>query len=298
MVKLRDLQTIAARELSGALPTREINTVFSLLAEYHLGWNRTEQLLKSDENLIPEIAENILNNISEIKSGRPVQHITGIGWFLDMPFKVNSDVLIPRPETEELVIHASKSVSQVTNPIILDICSGSGCIAISLKKLIPGSTVRAIEVSENAMAIARQNERDLLSPDSDQIHWINADALVVPLLKGDEDLVISNPPYIPANELEMLPENVRNFEPHFALFSPTDDPLLFYRVISKSFAAMAKIGAQLWFECHEDYSQQLAELLITLNLKEVKILNDMQKKPRMVMGKKLDIIEAFDNKSC
>jgi release factor glutamine methyltransferase len=279
-VNIREISTQAKSAWSGLLPDREVDAVLSLLFEFRLGWNRTQQIIRREDLLDPDTISFLNEDIQQICKGRPVQHITGIGWFMDMPFIVSGDVLIPRPETEELVLAASASLSKIKQLVILDLCTGSGCIAIALKKMYPESHIRAVDVSEKALQIAKENEAHLLGGRS--IEWKRLDILESECIQGDEDLVISNPPYIPLNELDALDKNVRDYEPHIALFTPSNDPLQFYRVIGDSFAKIGKPGASLWFECHEDYSHHVAEYLKTLGLQAVEIHCDMQNKPRMV----------------
>jgi release factor glutamine methyltransferase len=283
-VNIREISTQAKSEWSGLLPDREVDAVLSLLFEFRLGWNRTQQIIRREDMLDPDMIDILNEDIQQIRKGRPVQHITGIGWFMDMPFKVSGDVLIPRPETEELVLASSASLSKVKEPVILDLCTGSGCIAISIKKIHPESHIRAVDVSEKALQIAKENEAHLLGGPS--IEWKRLDVLESACIQGDEDLVISNPPYIPLNESDALDKNVRDYEPHIALFTPSNDPLQFYRVIGDAFAKVGKPGASLWFECHEDYSHSVADYLKTLGLQAVEIHCDMQKKPRMVWALK------------
>lgn len=281
-MNLRELKSSAKIKLSGTTTDREAETIIFTLVEHRLGLNRTQQLLQDDVVIDTDTVNLLLSDVESVAQGKPVQYITGIGWFMDMPFSVNADVLIPRPETEELVLAARDAISNITAPVILDLCTGSGCIAISLKRLLPQSRVKGVDVSVAALQLAAKNGEKLLSPNA--VEWIAGDVLLQSFITGEEDLVISNPPYIPLSEEDTLPQNVREFEPHLALFTPTHDPLLFYRVIGEQFNRHAKSSARLWFECHEIYAEGVILLLQSLGLTEVRLHKDMQQKDRMVQA--------------
>jgi release factor glutamine methyltransferase len=212
---------------------------------------------------------------ARLMSATPVQYITGYAWFMGERFKVNEDVLIPRPETEELVAWVNTSVANM-NPRILDVGTGSGCIPVMLKKLIPNATLLAVDLSEDALTIARENARIHQA----EISFHQADFLderVWPLLP-DMDIIVSNPPYIPMSNKDKMEKNVVDHEPHLALFVSDEDPLKFYRSIITFARQKLKPGGMIFFETHYNLAQQVADLGGT----HAEIRKDLSGKERMV----------------
>jgi release factor glutamine methyltransferase len=195
---------------------------------------------------------------------------------------VNSNVLIPRPETEELVDLIIKE--NPTAQRIVDICTGSGCIAISLKKNLPNASVWATDFIDGALGVANQNAKAL---EADVI-IIKHDALSEDYtdLPNDCDVIVSNPPYVKENEKESLEPHVLNHEPHTALFVPTDDALLFYRHIGTAVLGKLRSGGTLYFECHTDHATEVANLLLALGYKSCKIVKDMFGRERIAQAVK------------
>jgi release factor glutamine methyltransferase len=214
---------------------------------------------------------------------KPVQYVLGEAWFYNMKLKVNEQVLIPRPETEELVqlVLTHVAANQVAAPTILDIGTGSGCIAIALMKNIPAAIVTAIDVSGEALLVAKENAID----QDTTIQFFQTDFLneaqwpVLPTF----DIIISNPPYIPINEKEKLDINVTAFEPHHALFVPDNAPLLFYEKIATFGKTHLNPGGKIFMETHEDYAQETADLFSPF-YSEVAIKKDIFGKERMVVA--------------
>lgn len=213
----------------------------------------------------------------------PVQYILGQADFYGLKFKVSSDVLIPRPETEELVywiLETNKSVE----PTILDIGTGSGCIPITLKKKLPKAIVSGLDVSEKALTIARANEvlNEVV------LFFIQLDILQ----KSDwedlpnYDIIISNPPYIPHSEAALMPTWVKDYEPSLALFVEHPDPLLFYRVIADFAAIHLRPSGYLFFETNEFNAPEVARLLEEKAFQEIVIQKDMSGKERMIRARK------------
>jgi release factor glutamine methyltransferase len=209
-----------------------------------------------------------------------VQYVLGEAWFYKMKLLVNEAVLIPRPETEELVQLIIDAVAPKNDPLlILDIGTGSGCIAIALKKHLPATKIYAIDNSADALAIARINT----SEQKEQIHFVQADFLAVdswsalPLF----DIIVSNPPYIPINEKKDLSRNVKDYEPHAALFTPENEPLLFYQHIAEFGKQRLQAGGRIYLEVHEAYAHDTAALF--RNYSKVEIKKDLQGKQRMLI---------------
>ena len=212
---------------------------------------------------------------------KPIQYVLGEAWFYNMKLKVNEHVLIPRPETEELVQLVLNEGKHIKMPGVLDIGTGSGCIAIALKKDMPQAIVTAIDVSKEALLVAKENA----TSQQCSIQFLQVDFLdesqwaTLPMF----DIIISNPPYIPITEKEKMDKNVTLFEPHKALFVPDDSPLLFYKKITSFAGEHLNPNGKIFIETHEDFANQTAELFLQ-QFKDVKIQKDIFGKERMVIA--------------
>lgn len=219
----------------------------------------------------------------ELASGRPLQYVIGKAEFCGEEFAVREGVLIPRPETEELVMWTRDESKHFPKPRILDLCTGSGCIAISLKKLTPSAEVTAIDLSEEALAIAQENAEHL----NTEIRFIHDDVLHgCKKIKGETfDIIVSNPPYIPQSERAAMHINVTEYEPAMALFVEDDDPLIFYREIARAAKQLLKKEGVLLFEIHECLAEKTLQMLekegYTATLR-----HDFLSKPRMICCRK------------
>lgn len=232
-----------------------------------------------EPNEIIEI-EGIEKCAEELASGRPVQYVIGKAEFCGYDFTVREGVLIPRPETEELVMWAIEKAEDIQNPHILDVCTGSGCIAIALKKRIPTASLTAIELSDEALTIARENSEQLQA----EVEFLKDDALRgMPSVGGRKfDIVVSNPPYIPQTEIAAMRINVTQYEPHMALFVADDDPLIFYREIARTSRALLSPRGRLLFEIHETLAEQTIAMLATEGYTNIELRKDFRDKPRMI----------------
>lgn len=220
------------------------------------------------------------SKVDELAKGRPVQYVIGHQEFCGLDIEVGEGVLIPRPETEELVAWAAEKASEFNQTRILDICTGSGCIALALAHQIKDAKVTAIDISEEALAIARHNEERLQCG----VEFMQDDALAhLPKLANREfDIVVSNPPYIPISERESMHINVTGYEPEIALFVDDDDPLIFYREIARSAKELLSPKGYLLFEVHETLAQETAEMLHNLGYCQIELRHDCFDKPRMI----------------
>lgn len=220
----------------------------------------------------------------ELAAGRPVQYVIGEADFCGLRFAVGEGVLIPRPETEELVMKAAERAEEFACPRILDVCTGSGCIAVALGRRIPRAEIAALDISDAALAIARENGRRL----GVDVEWIGDDALggMTRLAGRRFDVVVSNPPYIPRSEMASMHRNVTGYEPHEALFVDDSDPLVFYRAIARAACAMLSDGGSLLFEVHELLAEKTAEAVGAEGFADVRIEKDCFGKQRMVCGRK------------
>ena len=224
------------------------------------------------------IIEELDNTIEELKSWRPVQYIIGYADFYDMEFEVGEGVLIPRPETEELVEWiASESRPEAT---ILDVGTGSGCIAIALNRAIKESRICAIDISSKALDIARRNGNKY----APEVQFVEGDALgeFDKLFGAKFDVVVSNPPYIPESDMELMRKNVLDYEPNNALFVPDSDPLLFYRAIAQTSKRLLKKEGKLYFEIYESLAKEMIAMLEIEGYSDIILREDFRGKPRMI----------------
>jgi release factor glutamine methyltransferase len=220
-----------------------------------------------------------------LQNQEPFQYILGETYFYDLVIRCDERALIPRPETEELVEWICNSVDNNEKLEVLDVCTGSGCIALALKSILKSSNVSATDISPEAIALAKKNSM-LLSLD---VHFIQDNALVDDediFTKNSYDLIVSNPPYIPMKEMEIMEKNVLDFEPNLALFVADETPLIFYKAIAEKAFRLLKPNAWLFFELHESFAEKTKELVIALGFDEVEIKLDLQGKSRMLKAKK------------
>ena len=264
--------TSAAEPLYGGSEARQIAR---MILEARTGTTLTQLAVEPDAAVAFDDMESVA---AEIAAGRPVQYVLGEAEFCGMMFSVGEGVLIPRPETEELVAH----VAEARPRSVLDICTGSGCIAVSLARMLPATEVWAVDLSAEALAYARRNAARL---DAD-VRFVQADALAIPDFGRRFDAVVSNPPYIPNSERESMRLNVTGYEPAMALFVDDSDPLLFYRAIARQSGSLLAAGGALWFEVHEMFADDVARLLERECFEDVVICRDINDKPRIVCGRK------------
>lgn len=258
----------------------EAETMAEWVLEHYTGLNRTSIKMHGNKPVTIHEKEKIMHASGELMQYRPVQYVLEEAWFRKMRFYVNESVLIPRPETEELVEWAVALYKDTLKKITaLDIGTGSGCIAISLAKALTKAAATAIDVSEGALAVAQKNARDLhASIDLRQIDFLaesNWPAL------GMYDLIISNPPYIPIREKEKLDKHVTEWEPGTALFVPNDDALLFYRKIALFGKTHLLSNGNILFECHQDFAKDTLQMLRDMGY-TVELEKDIFENERMI----------------
>ncbi len=242
---------------------------------------RSDIIKNPDKKIKPASAALIKNALQQLLQQKPVQYVLQEAWFYNLKLKVNEHVLIPRPETEELVEQLIKDrKSKITDPAILDIGTGSGCIPIAIKKNLPASIITGIDVSENALVIAKENAAlhnayiSFLNMDFlNEANWVS-----LPLF----DIIISNPPYIPVKEKEKLSATVKLYEPQLALFVPNDSPLIFYKKIADFGKTNLRPLGKIYLETHEDYAGEVAALF-RKNYETVMVKKDIYGKERMVL---------------
>ena len=210
--------------------------------------------------------------IGELTAGRPLQYVLGHTEFYGLDFQVREGVLIPRPETEELVRWIAESPAP-DNPAVLDVGTGSGCIAVTLARLIPESRITAVDISEKALSIARENARRLDA----KVDFRQGDALgeLFPGQREQFDLIVSNPPYIPRSEKASIRVNVTGYEPAEALFVEDGDPLIFYRAIARNARRLLRPGGRLYFEIHENFADETLRMLTREGFPDTAVRRDL-----------------------
>ena len=266
--------------LSDLYPEQELLSISRLLISKVTGFSFTEILLNKNTIFSLYQRQLIDNYLTELRKHRPIQFVLGETEFCELTFDVNEAVLIPRPETEELVEWiVRKEPSEVK---ILDLGTGSGCIPIALKKLMPQASVSACDLSLDALKVAHSNAvKNGVVVDFFQLDILNE----IPN-DGLYDCLVSNPPYIPIREKAEIAVGVKDFEPEMALFVPDDDPLLFYRSIALMGHKVLREGGRVYLETHRDYALYVLKLYEKLNYTDVEIKKDIAGNDRMVRAVK------------
>lgn len=239
-------------------------------------------VIKNPDFILPTNQYEILNAcLIDLLQHKPVQYVLGEAWFYKLKFKVDKNVLIPRPETEELVNEVFDFIRADSSKKIIDIGTGSGCIPISIKKEMPETTLTAIDIDENAISIAKENA----STHQTEINFVQIDFLDTSNWNQFEtfDIIISNPPYIPNAEKESMDKNVTTYEPHLALFVPDEQPLLFYEAISLFSKTHLAENGKIFMEVHENLAKEIAELFRQYQF-QTEIKKDIFEKERMVLA--------------
>lgn len=279
---ISNLKSNFIHALSGIYPLEEIESFFNILAQEFLNLSRIQIALDRVQFVSAEKVEKIKTATERLKMYEPIQYIVGDTEFFGLTFKVNPSTLIPRPETEELVQYIIDDVSELKNNSnhveLLDIGTGSGCIAISLAKNLQNSKVSAMDVSSEALKIANENARE----NKVNITFLEQDILLCKALPGKYDIIVSNPPYVRELEKEWMQPNVLKHEPELALFVKDSDPLIFYRKIAELSRDSLKPNGKLFFEINEYLGEEMTELLVGLGFRDIEIKKDIFEKDRML----------------
>ena len=261
-------------------PAGEVTALTRIIATEMLGVSQMAFFLKDDVTLATE-QEALLNNaIERLKKQEPIQYILGYSDFCGLRFKVTPATLIPRPETSELVKWVASEASG--NVSILDIGTGSGCIAVSLAHKLPQSKVTAWDFSTDALAVATENSK----ANGCNVTFEHVDILAYQPTGEQFDIIVSNPPYIKENEKEAMHSNVLDWEPHTALFVPDSDPLLFYRTIAEKGLTLLKPGGRLFFEINRAHGKETMEMLAALGYTNIELRKDFAENERMIRAVK------------
>lgn len=286
---LKHIQNIFHIELDAMYGKDEVDTFFYLLIGHYNKIKRLDLALEPEKSLSKDEESPIFEALTHLKLKKPIQYILGETEFYSLPFKVTKDTLIPRPETEELVdwiISESRNLKPEAK--ILDIGTGSGCIAISLAKHLTHASIYALDISKNAIKIAKENalinavevlylEADILRQDT----WFTA------LNDLKFDIIVSNPPYVRHLERKEMKDNVLKHEPELALFVENDRPLIFYKAICEFSQQKLNPGGALYFEINQYLSKEMYQLLSDYNFEDIVLKKDMFDKDRMTKGIKV-----------
>ena len=268
-------------ELSGTYPTGEIDAIAHILATDLLHISETTYFLRDEVSLTPEKETLLADALQRLKKDEPLQYIIGETEFCGLRFRVNPSVLIPRPETGELVrMIAAENKGRKCR--ILDRGTGSGCIAVTLAKELGQSTVSAWDISPEALATATENS--LLN--GTEVTFSQHDILSYTPTGNDRyEIIVSNPPYIKELEKSGMESNVLKWEPSIALFVPDSDPLLFYRTIAQKARQMLTADGRLYFEINREHGEETCTMLASLGYKEIRLHKDFADNDRMVSAR-------------
>jgi len=268
------------QELTVIYSDSEATAVAHDVLEYITGKNKLQRLSDKETLLDEEQEAKYRNALLRLLLGEPLQYITNVQWFMGRPFYVDRNVLIPRPETEELVSWVIGDSRPRKEPGILDIGSGSGCIPVSLKLAIKDADVWSCDISEEALTVARRNAGELQA----HVGFMRLDFLNTRNWNRLDryDVIVSNPPYIPRSERDSLDKNVKDFEPETALFVPEDNVLLFYRAIALFGKTHLMPGGAIYCELHKDYAAKTKRLFEEMNYPHTELRKDMHGNERML----------------
>lgn len=259
---------------------QEAKAIATQILAHHLGYTSTHHLLNTPLKASTQTLNKLDRHLQQLSRHEPLQYILGYTSFLGHTFKITKGVFIPRSETEQMTHHIIQQQHPAQN--ILDLCTGSGCIAISLKKNHKKAQIDAIDISNTALKIARENAQNL----NTQINWLQLNLLHHPLPPKQWHLIVSNPPYIPLAEKKQIKPNILHQEPHQALFVPDHNPLLFYKRIALLAKQHLTQTGSLYVEIHENLSKQTAQIFKNQNLKKVQIHKDLHGKNRWITCRK------------
>jgi len=277
---IKDIRLYLTKELIEIYDEPEISALSNLIIKTVISISRLHQLYNNAQPVTSLQAERIISICKELKTGKPIQYILGETIFYDCVIKVNSATLIPRPETEELVDLIIRENNGYTGKI-LDFGTGSGCIAIALAKNLPGSLIEGIDISPEAVTLAKENaslNNSLVTFRQGDIFSFNTE------IKEKAGIIVSNPPYVRNSEKEFMSKNVLGYEPHTALFVADSDPLVYYRTILKIAKNSLLSGGRLYFEINEVFGKEMRKLFEDFGYTGVEVIPDINGKERIIKG--------------
>lgn len=280
MQDFKELTATWWSNLKAVYSEREARNILLLALEDVFKFNRSALLISKEIDLSEDQKQQLNEISSRLKTGEPYQYIVGFTYFDDLKIHVAPGVLIPRPETEELVTWIDESIQGRPNQKIEDWCTGSGCIALALKNRNKDADVSGYDISKEALDISLKNAQEL----NLEVRFSIQNALN-PSADQKADVIVSNPPYIPWKEKEEMHLNVTEFEPDLALFVPNNDPLLFYKALANYASKSLSKDGMLFFELHENYALETKEMVEQLGFSFVEVRTDLQGKQRMLKGR-------------
>ncbi|WP_210489957.1 peptide chain release factor N(5)-glutamine methyltransferase [Rufibacter aurantiacus] len=268
-----------AHQLETLYEAPEARTIAEWTLQHALRVGRFELLRRRKEEASDELQNQVQGYLERLLEHEPLQYVLGEASFYGREFAVTPAVLIPRPETEELVQRVIRTYQHRPDIKLLDIGTGSGCIPITLAAELPNARVWGLDISAEALAVAKANGQKM----APQVAWLRHDILQeIPAMEPESlDAVISNPPYVLEEEKGQMRQNVLGFEPHLALFVPNEDPLLFYRRIAMVAQQLLKKGGKLYFEINERFAEETLEMLKEMGYQEIKVYKDLRGKDRV-----------------
>ena len=278
---VRDIRKYYCEQLCSVYDNDEATAMILILLEHYFKITRVKMALEPDMRLSESEMLTFHFAVKDLLKNKPIQYIIGETEFCDLKFKVNENVLIPRPETSELVykIVERQKTKDKRQLSILDIGTGSGCIAISLAKNIPGSKVHALDISEKALEVAKENAIN----NNVDVTFINDDILSLKNnIETKFDIIVSNPPYVRELEKAEMRDNVLKWEPHNALFVSDNDPLIFYRNILEFAKTHLNENGEIWFEINEYLGKEMTDLCKEYGFSDIQIFEDFRGKERVV----------------
>ena len=278
---LRELISKGTETISQAFPEREAREMVLMFLQHSIGTSRHTHILEPLYEVSEEASAEALGAFGRMASGEPIQYIIGKAYFYDREFKVTPDVLIPRPETELLVREAVNWARRSGRKSlrILDLCTGSGCIAWSMALELPGTEVTAVDISDGALAVAAGQKFEC----DNAPQFIKADVLAGPVEGlGSFDMILSNPPYVMDSEKALMRKNVLDHEPWLALFVSDDDPLIFYRAVAEWAKLLLKPEGLCLVEINEALGRQTAKVFDDAGFRDVEVLQDLNSRDRFI----------------
>ena len=275
---LPEIKNLFLQKLDTLYPETEILSFFYLLLEHHFGTKKIDLALEPELMRKEWPEKRFSEALHQLLEERPIQYVVGHAEFAGLKFKVNENVLIPRPETEELVAWMLETIDRSQPLRILDIGTGSGCIPITLSLQIPSAEIHAVDISEKALELARENAQRLGA----EVRFFNLDILTVESLAENYDVIVSNPPYVRLSEKNQMRGNVLKHEPDLALYVRDEDPLLFYRKIAALGKGALTENGMFFFEINENLAEPTGEALSNLNYQSIEVRKDIYGKNRMI----------------
>lgn len=278
---LRDLKSYFIKDLLDYYDNNEAESLVSIIIEHFIGTSRIDMAINPTLRISESEILVLHQSVKELKKMKPVQYITGVVEFQGLEIHVNNNVLIPRQETEELVNLVLRNEVD-DNLEVLDIGTGSGCIAISVFKKLDNPNVSAIDISQGAIELARENAVTNNTQIDFAIHDILNSHCELSIATTKFDVIISNPPYVTASDKEKMQPNVLDYEPHEALFVPENNPLIYYNAILKFAKHKLTRKGRVYFEINETYAEEVKELLIQYEYFQIVIHKDIHSKDRFI----------------